>query len=124
MSDQNNWEGERKALTEEIVNRIASDEAFRTRIVDDPAGALADAGYAKRLEELSSDVSGYSQMAYGASLFSALSSVSAMGGNAGALKHEPVPPIYPKDPPQPVPPTTGMPKLPSTDPVDRGPVTQ
>jgi hypothetical protein len=121
MSDQNNWEGERRALTEEIVNRIASDEAFRTRIVDDPAGALADAGYAKRLEELSSDVSGYSQMAYGNSLLSALASVSAMG--AGALKHDPVPPIYPKEPPQPVPPTTGMPKLPSTDPVDRGPVT-
>jgi hypothetical protein len=108
MSDQNNWEGERRALTEEIVNRIASDEAFRTRIVDDPAGALADAGYAKRLEELSSDVSGYSQMAYGSgALFTAFSSVASLG--AGALKHDPVPPIYPKDPP---PPTTGMPAPP------------
>jgi hypothetical protein len=59
MSSQNNPESRRKALTEEIVNRIASDDSFRQEIVDDPAAALTRAGFAERLWELSDDVTGY-----------------------------------------------------------------
>lgn len=87
MSEQDNLESKQKALTEEIVNMIASNETFRKEIVDDPAGALTKAGFAERLEELSSDVTGYAQANANHALFAAFAGAvlggrSAMGASS------------------------------------------
>lgn len=50
----------RKALARRIVDRIASDLAFREQIVDSPPEALHSAGFSEQIQQLTGEVSGYS----------------------------------------------------------------
>ncbi len=57
------FEQKKELLTRRIVDKIVNDTAFREAIITNPAQALATAGFAKDMQELSEtaqgEVSGY-----------------------------------------------------------------
>ena len=58
------YEQQRRDLIKRIVEKIASDPQFREKMVDDPAEALASAGFNKEIHDLQeaandAEVSGY-----------------------------------------------------------------
>jgi hypothetical protein len=65
MSDSSGLEQERKALMAKLVDRIASDPAFRQQLVDNPQAAIQSSDLGAELEAFqqrvaeSADVSGY-----------------------------------------------------------------